>query len=128
MALTCHALSQTVHVSLQDNGHFLWHVRHATGLPYHYPVPVTLPRGHFLAETQFIANLTSARAQVGLLAQRAGYQALDLHGLTTPSQWAAAAAASVRNAAALEAAMLRVILGATGIKLIVRGPRHDRIP
>jgi len=38
------------------------------------------------------------RAQVGLLAQRAGYQALDLYGLTSAAQWAAAAAASVRNA------------------------------
>lgn len=62
------------------------------------------------------------RAQVGLLAQRAGYQALDLYGLTSAAQWAAAAAASVRNAAALETAMLRVILGATGIKLVARGP------
>ena len=68
--------------------------------------------------------------QVGLLAQRAGYHALDLYGLTSAAQWAAAAAASVRNAAALETAMLRVILGATGIKLVARGPavpwRHSQ--
>ena len=63
------------------------------------------------------------RARWACWAQRAGYQALDLYGLTSAAQWAAAAAASVRNAAALETAMLRVILGATGIKLVARGPR-----
>lgn len=55
-----------------------------------------------------------------MLAQQAGYQTLSLYGLTTPAQWAAAAAASVRNAAALETALLQVIVTATAVKLVVR--------
>ena len=55
-----------------------------------------------------------------MLAQKAGYETLYLEGLTTPAQWAAAAAAAVRNAAALENAMLQVILAATAVKLVAR--------
>lgn len=61
-----------------------------------------------------------AAAQVGVLAQKAGYVTLDMEGLATPAQWAAAAAAAVRNAAALENAMLQVILAATAVKLVAR--------
>lgn len=60
-----------------------------------------------------------------MLAQKAGYETLYLEGLTTPAQWAAAAAAAVRNAAALENAMLQVILAATAVKLVV-GPALPR--
>ena len=61
-----------------------------------------------------------------MLAQRAGYQTLNLEGLTTPAQWAAAAAASVRNADALENAMMQVILAATAIKLVARPSLHSQ--
>ena len=69
-----------------------------------------------------------AAAQVGMLAQKAGYETLYMEGLTTPAQWATAAAAAVRNAAALENAMLQVILAATAVKLVARPASRSQAP
>ena len=119
-ALTCGAHSTSIPIELPVRRGFVFHVGHmhiSALARSSCAFDAVKSAAHAPCDS---AGNKRAAAQVGMLAQKAGYETLYLEGLTTPAQWAAAAAAAVRNAAALENAMLQVILAATAVKLVAR--------